>query len=984
MARPHGPRVSILQSLFLWGAIGIVTVSGVVLREIGVLLADISDQTQAYSPSVFSAPRLPSSTEIRDAFSLWENTARAGGWVNAHLLVDTVLFAPALYYLLYRALRRINKTRGPAFLACGALVSDWAENAVVAFYHGRGESFIAAAILSDLKWGILFFSAVFGLISWMSQRKQPLRPPVHPGVHLRWLGVLVAAFLALVAFPGGGPLDQVPDIVLAQLYSGIGLLGPITALLLFAGSTAFAGRRAVGGKNNDNGALGYWAMIGLAAGFGFLLLGLSLLFHSSVTFVPFAALFVVLSVSIIARGYCKFAGSTNGHGNTESSGTRIDQRKPDNTSFAHLSTKQQRTTTPTESSIDTWIAGLAAAIVLGGLLGLARSATKPFLIVFHNNVIIVLGVALFSVVAGVVAGLIQIRMARVLRLKVMIIFPIITALATAALAWRPELAIWVGTNGAFAVGLAAASLAFGELVRLGRTTPRWRAMSDLATSWRTPWAGLLVTSWLCAGLIAVDPGYHLVRAAPNTIAAPMYPSLDDAFTTWQRTINEIPACKQMNPIPLVLVAAPGGGIRATYWTALGLDHLSSGPCGSAAIFAISSVSGGSLGATIWAASGGKNSSVTASELASDRALAGSTAAFTLRDPLAALIGVGHLAWRDRAAVMEDLWTSSAPALGSPKQPRAWTSLRTGTWTPAMALNGTSVTDGCRILISNVAKLSTGQPDCQAGPGVNSTQPNPFTTTRSIPEAGPVTGAIDALTGFLGPVSNGDRCSIQSPKPDMPAATAALLSARFPIVSPSGGITRCVTVTMHQDNKETEITEARAIYSVDGGYAENSGLRTLLDIYRRLEAKIARSPLSIAVHIVVLDNHYANNSIPRTSGRPRELWTPLETVSRTKTTQGELEQIAQRDLSLTPQGMGPHGSAARQANLSIVAPRVHPSVTAPLGWVLSRFAQKDLQDQIEQRWGCPHSMTANDSADTSPPPIVAALDLSPKIICSARH
>ena len=123
---------------------------------------------------------------------------------------------------------------------------------------------------------------------------------------------------------------------------------------------------------------------------------------------------------------------------------------------------------------------------------------------------------------------------------------------------------------------------------------------------------LLVTSWLCAGLIAVDPGYHLVRAAPNTIAAPMYPSLDDAFTTWQRAVNDIPACKKMNPIPFVLVAAPGGGIRATYWTALGLDHLSSGPCGSAAIFAISSVSGGSLGTTIWAASGGKNSSAAAS------------------------------------------------------------------------------------------------------------------------------------------------------------------------------------------------------------------------------------------------------------------------------------------------------------------------------------------------------------------------------------
>ena len=57
------------------------------------------------------------------------------------------------------------------------------------------------------------------------------------------------------------------------------------------------------------------------------------------------------------------------------------------------------------------------------------------------------------------------------------------------------------------------------------------------------------------------------------------------------------------PIPLVLVAAHGGGLRAAYWTALTLSELESRHPGfHCRIFAVAGISGGSVGALVWQAS----------------------------------------------------------------------------------------------------------------------------------------------------------------------------------------------------------------------------------------------------------------------------------------------------------------------------------------------------------------------------------------------
>lgn len=186
-ARFRAPLVDVLRGCwFPWAVVGLAAVSRVVLRKIGVLLTDVNaGQTQTYSPSVFSGPRRLSSTEITDAFDVWDNDRDgARRWVNAYLLIDTLLFAPALYYLLYRLLRRVNRTHAPAVLACGVLATDWAENAVVAISRGKSVPWLAA-LLSDLKWCMLLLAAVFGLISWRSRRDQRDQSQVHPDIRLR-------------------------------------------------------------------------------------------------------------------------------------------------------------------------------------------------------------------------------------------------------------------------------------------------------------------------------------------------------------------------------------------------------------------------------------------------------------------------------------------------------------------------------------------------------------------------------------------------------------------------------------------------------------------------------------------------------------------------------------------------------------------------------------------------------------------------------
>jgi hypothetical protein len=137
------------------------------------------------------------------------------------------------------------------------------------------------------------------------------------------------------------------------------------------------------------------------------------------------------------------------------------------------------------------------------------------------------------------------------------------------------------------------------------------------------------------------------------------------------------------------------------------------------------------------------------------------------------------------------------------------------WVPLLLLNGTSVNDGARIIASDL--ISTRQ--TKIGDARESLYP----------------AAYDLFEMLSKPCENDkihdDACETthsgkqdvpeQRNGPDVRLSTAAMVAARFPVVSPAGTI-RAVGDATHGDRV------------VDGGYFENAGLTTALDVARALK------------------------------------------------------------------------------------------------------------------------------------------------------
>ena len=112
------------------------------------------------------------------------------------------------------------------------------------------------------------------------------------------------------------------------------------------------------------------------------------------------------------------------------------------------------------------------------------------------------------------------------------------------------------------------------------------------------WSWLLLILWFLSGLS--QNGHALRTNSPNPEEFADRTdgiNTEDAINMWA-DLNR----NQNGQAALVLVASSGGGIRAAYWTALVLSKLNEIPEFRQHLFAISSVSGGSLGASLFRAS----------------------------------------------------------------------------------------------------------------------------------------------------------------------------------------------------------------------------------------------------------------------------------------------------------------------------------------------------------------------------------------------
>jgi hypothetical protein len=404
-------------------------------------------------------------------------------------------------------------------------------------------------------------------------------------------------------------------------------------------------------------------------------------------------------------------------------------------------------------------------------------------------------------------------------------------------------AIFFAGGADFAAGVFPRALAVPFI--LGGWLPFLSYLSGLGRQWRAPLiAGLF---GLVSGLTIVLGDDHSVRridaaaAAGHVIDISPLP-LETEVTMWMRENG----CEQ-NPATCprpIIIAAEGGASRAGFFMAsiIGYFMQEAGSHGldpnavRDRLFAISSVSGGSMGAVmVTAALDAKNDSNDYPCVQKPVDLWWGQTIGNWRDCFEALTSGDFLtadffgfafndmwpfAFRDRAAVLEDSWTRRYQTIvtraDKPAVPSACKGLdcsflalrpRPGHWIPLLVLNGTSEATGGRIITTSLAK--TYSPDRQARcPTADGELNCPlFVQADRFHDLLTYQTASDAWFGWVGWY---ERYFLRNAGGnDVRLSTAAHNSARFPLISPPGSV---------RSNVDQSIVDR----IVDGGYFENYG------------------------------------------------------------------------------------------------------------------------------------------------------------------
>jgi hypothetical protein len=385
------------------------------------------------------------------------------------------------------------------------------------------------------------------------------------------------------------------------------------------------------------------------------------------------------------------------------------------------------------------------------------------------------------------------------------------------------------------------------------------------------------------------------------------PSLADAFREWLAPLQA--ACTGCADVPVYLVAAEGGGIRAAYWTAGVLTHLQDQRTDFARnLFAISGVSGGSVGAAIFASlvkdaaaaplpcSGWRNGRATlepcARAVLSHSFLAPTLAKMVTGDVAQWFLPVAFRAF-DRSTALEGSWamayraTTGRDTLATPYLD-SWPAPAAGL--PALLLNGTHVETGRRLIAS------------------------PFSwTSADIPDAYDLHLVLGA---------------------DLPLATTMHNSARFPYVSPAGHL-------------RTASGEDRG-FVVDGGYFENSGTATLHDVLHALRAApVAPGPPPRFIVIYLCSDpercfvpaiDVAGDTAWRPAANMAEWFSPLRALLAAREARGSAA-VAELRREVGSDAFIELGVCRRLADEERAAP-------LPLGWQLSDRVRTEMDRQVQ--------------------------------------
>jgi hypothetical protein len=187
---------------------------------------------------------------------------------------------------------------------------------------------------------------------------------------------------------------------------------------------------------------------------------------------------------------------------------------------------------------------------------------------------------------------------------------------------------------------------------------------------------------------------------------------------------------------------------------------------------------------------------------------------------------------DRAGVLEMSWEDAFNAVyGTTKEtsplsaPLQTVAPSLDSWTPLLFLNATSIGTGRRVILTPVKfadPMGTGRsmvfPDTYDFHELLCA-PYPDPMTNTYPAVSPLQWAAGIIPSLFTPVT---ACEDRKPVSiDIRLSTAASVSARSPFVSPHANVR----------DRQSQLTDS----VVDGGYFDNSGIVTALDIARGIKA-----------------------------------------------------------------------------------------------------------------------------------------------------
>ncbi|MFK4658492.1 hypothetical protein ABIF97_008426 [Bradyrhizobium japonicum] len=476
----------------------------------------------------------------------------------------------------------------------------------------------------------------------------------------------------------------------------------------------------------------------------------------------------------------------------------------------------------------------------------------------------------------------------------------------------------------------AASLSFSAtLFGLAREKKRWHGLH------------VIIGAMLAFAYFDLDDNHAIRRLAGQSTAGTYVKplTLEDGFQTWIASRSDLDRFED-GTYPVYVVAAEGGGIYAAYHAGMFLAAIQDQyPEFAQHTFAISAVSGGALGASIF-------SSLVKARTRVDAARApqnwywDNAQSFLQKDFLSDLISATLFldaparilpCWNllcpgaslNRARALERSIENAWPAAAQDrKYPNPFKSGILGSWdpksvAPALLLNSTEVETGERVVVAPMSLQSSQTP---------------------------------------GLYSLSDR----NPTLDIPLSTGVGLSASFPFVSPAGWYAATAPTG------ERIRTEKRRL--VDGGYSDNSGIATALDIIARLQACPATRPVDCKPKarfiLLALVSPPADDGFDNSTYSFGELATPLRALDSIRSERGR-RAVAQAQLFMDQKTCADadqenHSASCTEGRVRKVI-LATDDVRVPLGWVLSDRSRRAIECSFGLEAHCPAAPIGKNTA-----------------------